>query len=137
MLIWIIGVSFRKAQWKYITLVGLAVVIRPTAVIVWLPLCLWHLVMYRPVMWRVIKIFAERGYVMSKQFVKIKFVNCNRLFLVNISSGYACGKVIIGYLGKLCNGLRASQNVCPGFFFVILEMKSKVRENSLSVVRLR
>ena len=42
-------------------MVALAVVIRPTAAIVWLPMCAWHVWMYRHVAWRIIKMFAEIG----------------------------------------------------------------------------
>jgi len=37
----------RKAHWKYISIVGLAVALRPTAAIVWSPLCLYHFYTYR------------------------------------------------------------------------------------------
>ncbi|KAK2191499.1 hypothetical protein NP493_49g03045 [Ridgeia piscesae] len=53
----------RKAQWKYITLVALAIVVRPTAAIVWLPLVMWHMWMYRSSFWKLTKMFAERGFV--------------------------------------------------------------------------
>ena len=53
----------RKAQWKYVLLAGLAVVVRPTAAIMWTPMCLWHLYMYRHVLWKVARLFAEKGLV--------------------------------------------------------------------------
>lgn len=55
---------YRKAHWKYVVLVGLAVVIRPTAAIMWLPLILWHLYMYKHVFWKVVRLLVEKGWVL-------------------------------------------------------------------------
>jgi len=68
--IYYISFVCRKAQWKYITLVALAVVVRPTAAIVWLPLVMWHMWMYRSSFWKLTKMFAERGYVLGGKHLK-------------------------------------------------------------------
>ncbi|CAD5115662.1 DgyrCDS4617 [Dimorphilus gyrociliatus] len=53
----------KKAHWKYLTLVGMAIVIRPTAAIMWAPLVLWHFFFNRSVVFRILKTFAERVFI--------------------------------------------------------------------------
>ncbi|ELU03730.1 hypothetical protein CAPTEDRAFT_107850 [Capitella teleta] len=53
----------RKAHWKYLVLVGVAVVIRPTAAIVWIPMVLWHLRMYFHCFWDVFRLYVEKGFL--------------------------------------------------------------------------
>ena len=48
--------------------------IRPTAAILWIPLCLWHLILYQNVIWKVLKLFAERGYVSCNMLSNILLV---------------------------------------------------------------
>ena len=51
----------RLAHWKYLLFVGLAVIIRPTAAILWLPLCAWHISNYKHRVIDLCKIYACVG----------------------------------------------------------------------------
>ncbi|XP_074643066.1 GPI alpha-1,2-mannosyltransferase 3-like [Tubulanus polymorphus] len=53
----------RKSQWKFVLLVGIAVMFRPTAAILWLPMCLWHVWLNRrwPAFKTIMKIYTSTG----------------------------------------------------------------------------
>lgn len=56
---------YRKTQWHYVTLVAIAVVVRPTSAIIWFPLCawhMWHMLTPRRSLWKFLSQFFWRGW---------------------------------------------------------------------------
>jgi len=53
----------RRSQWHYVTLVAVAVVVRPTSAIVWVPFCawhVWHVVASRRLLWKLLSQYIWR-----------------------------------------------------------------------------
>ena len=55
----------RRTKWHYVTLVAVAVVVRPTSAIIWLPLCawhVWHVMASRRLLWRLLVQYIWRRW---------------------------------------------------------------------------
>jgi len=72
----------RKMQWHYLTLVAIAVAVRPTSAIVWLPFCALHVVESRRSLWRLLNHCIWKGWALLCSLLYWHFIS---LFLLWVS----------------------------------------------------
>lgn len=105
----------RKSQWKLMVLVLLAIVIRPTAAIMWLPMGVWYLIIYRQAWWLHCKLAAELGYsfhvpLMCCDLISVQVVFKKKIFKLKlqIRQLILCCRFLVVYLAgmvdRVCYG---------------------------------